>query len=91
MHEYITPHSGEERADGYIGRIVAFCNGFATFPMRGRQRDDILPGLRVTRFGRRLNITFVAAEDAALICVHLRASVVPFFLATTHEAVWPCA
>ena len=44
LHSYITAHAGEERADGYIGRIIAFCNGFITFPERGTKRDDLLPG-----------------------------------------------
>jgi plasmid stabilization system protein ParE len=35
LHEDITMHSSEERADGYIRRIVNFCNGLATFPLRG--------------------------------------------------------
>lgn len=67
LHDYITTHSGEARADGYIGRIVNFCSGLTTFPMRGRQRDDILPGLRVIGFGRRLNIAFMVTADTVLI------------------------
>jgi toxin ParE1/3/4 len=67
LHEYITTHSSEERADGYIRRIVNFCNGLATFPLRGMRRDDILPGLRVTGFERRVNIAFVVTADTVLI------------------------
>jgi toxin ParE1/3/4 len=67
LHEYITLHSSEERADGYISRIVSFCSGLMTFPLRGRQRDDILPGLRVTGFERRVNIAFVVTADTVLI------------------------
>ena len=62
LYEYITVHSSEERADGYINRIVNFCNGPTTFPLRGRQRDDILPGSRVTGFERRVNIAFVVTR-----------------------------
>ncbi len=67
LHEYITLHSSEERADGYVSRIVSFCNSLSTFPPRGSQRDDILPGLRVTGFERRINIAFVATADVVLI------------------------
>jgi toxin ParE1/3/4 len=67
LHEYISTHAGEERADGYIGRIVTFCNGLATFPLRGTKRDDLLPGLRVTGFERRVTIAFVVTEEAVLI------------------------
>jgi toxin ParE1/3/4 len=54
LHEYITTHASEERADGYVGRIVDFCNGLSTFPLRGTQRDDLLPGLRLTGFEHRV-------------------------------------
>jgi plasmid stabilization system protein ParE len=56
--EYIAEHTSEERADGYVGRIVDFCNGLSTFPLRGTQRDDLLSGLRVTGFERRVTIAF---------------------------------
>jgi len=70
LHEYIATHSGEERADGYVGRIVEFCNSLATFPLRGTQRDDLLPGLRVTGFERRVTIAFVVTAEAVLIGRH---------------------
>jgi plasmid stabilization system protein ParE len=31
LHEYIAEHTSEERADGYVGRIVDFCNGSPHF------------------------------------------------------------
>jgi toxin ParE1/3/4 len=43
------------------------CNGLSTFPLRGTQRDDLLPGLRVTGFERRVTIAFVVTADAVLI------------------------
>jgi toxin ParE1/3/4 len=67
LHAYISAHASEERADGYVNRIIEFCNGFVTFPLRGTQRDDILRGLRVTGFERRATIAFVVTADAVLI------------------------
>jgi toxin ParE1/3/4 len=67
LHEDITSDANEERADGYISRIVDYCNGFTTFPHRGTQRDDVLPGLRVTGFERRVTIAFVVTADSVLI------------------------
>jgi toxin ParE1/3/4 len=67
LHQYITTHGSEDRADEYVGRIVTFCKGLATFPMRGIRRDDLLPGLRVTGFERRVTIAFVVSEAAVLI------------------------
>lgn len=67
LHSYITDHAGEARADGYIGRIIDFCNGFTTFPERGTRRDDLLPGLRVIGFERRVTIAFVITTGAVLV------------------------
>jgi toxin ParE1/3/4 len=67
LHEYISGQSGEARADGYVGRIVTFCLGLATFPERGVRRDDILPGLRVMGFERRVTIAFVVVADMVLV------------------------
>lgn len=67
LHEYITTHASESRADDYIGRIAAFCKGLTTFPMRGTRRDDLLPGLRVAGFKRRVTIAFVVTDTAVLI------------------------
>jgi len=67
LHEYITTHASEKRADDYVGRIVAFCESLTTFPMRGTRRDDVLSGLRVTGFERRVIIAFVVTDAAVLI------------------------
>ena len=44
-----------------------FCNGLSTFPLRGTQRDDLLSGLRVTGFERRVTIAFIVTAEAVLI------------------------
>jgi toxin ParE1/3/4 len=67
LHEFIAGNSGESPADRYISRIVAFCMGLATFPLRGRQREDLLPGLRTIGFERRITIAFVVRPEAVLI------------------------
>jgi toxin ParE1/3/4 len=41
--------------------------GLATFPLRGQQREDLLPGLRTIGFERRITIAFVVAPEAVLI------------------------
>jgi toxin ParE1/3/4 len=60
-------HPSEERADGYVGGIVDFCNGLSTVPLRGTQRDDLLSGLGVTGFGWRVTIAFIVTAEAVPI------------------------
>lgn len=52
MHLYIEQQASTERADTYVKRIIAFCDGLATFPRRGRKRDDLLLGLLIAVFER---------------------------------------
>ena len=67
LHAYISMRSGEDRADGYVGRIVSFCQGLMTFPDRGARRDDLLPGLRTIGFERRVTIAFMVTAGTVLI------------------------
>jgi len=67
LHRYIADRAGEGIADGYIDRIVTFCQGLSTFPLRGKARDDLLPGLRTVGFERRATIAFMVTTEAVLI------------------------
>jgi plasmid stabilization system protein ParE len=58
--------AGEVRQGIHHG-IVAFCLRLTTFPLRGNQRDDLLPGLRMIGFERRDMIAFVETDEAVLI------------------------
>ena len=67
FHRYIADRAGEAIADGFVDRIVTFCRGFSTFPLRGQARDDLLPGLRTVGFERRATIAFMVTSEAVLI------------------------
>lgn len=58
IYEYVTQRTGPLTALDYIERIKGHCLGFADFPVRGTSRDDIVPGLRVVGFERRVTIAF---------------------------------
>ncbi len=68
LRRYIAHESGyPARANAYVQRIVASCNKLDTFPGRGTQRDDILPGLRMISFEDRITIVFKIVEHTVLI------------------------
>ena len=67
LHRYITAQASEGRADEYVGRIIAYCQGFSLFPERGTRPDDLLAALRITGFERRVTIAFVVTAEAVLI------------------------
>ena len=54
-------------AVNFIRRINVYCQGFAQFPHRGMQRDDIRTGLRLVGFERRVTIAFTVSEETVLI------------------------
>jgi toxin ParE1/3/4 len=58
LYVYIAADAGPARAMAYLERIEVYCKGFANFPERGTKRDDLLSGLRVVGFERRVTIAF---------------------------------
>ena len=67
LYRYIATESGLEVAGGYIDRIEAACLSLATFPERGRRRDDIRRGLRILGFERRISLVFQVGKKEVVI------------------------
>ena len=68
IYRYIAASSGSPQvAERYTEAIVAYCEGFQTFPLRGNQRDDIRSGLRVTHYHKRTVIAFAVDDDRVSI------------------------
>jgi len=67
LYDYIAELSGPDRALSYTDRITSHCLGLADFPERGRLRDDLRSGLRVTVFERRAVIAFHVTADRVTI------------------------
>ncbi len=63
LYLFIAERAGGDRALAYVERIEAYCREFAEFPDRGRQRDDLFPGLRVVGFERRVTLAFLVGTD----------------------------
>lgn len=66
LYDFVAEQSGGSRAIAYIARIETFCRGFATFPHRGIARDDILPGLRLVGFEKRVTLAFHISGDTVI-------------------------
>ncbi|KAB1072086.1 type II toxin-antitoxin system RelE/ParE family toxin [Methylobacterium planeticum] len=67
LRRYIAGEAGAAAAAAFTEAIVAYCESFATFPERGRRRDDIRPGLRVIGFRRRATIAFALHGTDVLV------------------------
>lgn len=58
LYEQTAEQAGLNTATGYIDRIEEACRELELSPLRGRQRDDVLPGLKTVGFERRAIIVF---------------------------------
>lgn len=68
LYRYIAQSASPERAARFTDAIVDHCESLEKFPLRGNQRDDIRPGLRITSYRRRVVIAFnVAAGSVNII------------------------
>ena len=59
LYGYIADVSCPETAAAFLERLVSYCESLAVFPIRGRLRDDIREGLRITHYKHRTVIAFV--------------------------------
>lgn len=69
IERYIADASSPVVAAQYVEAIVTYCGGLATFPNRGRRRDDLMPGLRITNFRDRVIIAFLVDADAEIVLI----------------------
>jgi len=67
LYRYIAAEAGWETAGRFIDRIEVACLSLATFPERGRKRDDIRPGLRILGFERCASLVFVVGKREVTI------------------------
>jgi toxin ParE1/3/4 len=65
--DFLLPLAGERASRRLIDDLIDYCQGFATFPIRGQSRDDLAPGLRVVGYRRRASITFLVENETITI------------------------
>ena len=70
LYAYIAEHSGERRAEKFVGGIIAACQSLMNFPERGTKRDDIRLSLRTMGFARRATIAFSVDVAAKVVTIH---------------------
>ena len=70
LYTYVADQGGETRAETYVGKIIAWCRGLSTFPLRGTTRDDIHPNLRTIAHARRVTIAFSVNVATKTVVIH---------------------
>lgn len=67
LYRYIAERASHDVAARYAEAIVSYCESLCTFPLRGTQRDDVRPGLRITNYRKRTVIAFGVDADVVSI------------------------
>ncbi len=68
LYRYIAEEAGRAVAGGYIDRIEEACFALEAFPLHGRSREDIRPGLRALAFERGAVVVYrVGDADVAIV------------------------
>ncbi|MCU1480525.1 MAG: type toxin-antitoxin system RelE/ParE family toxin [Subtercola sp.] len=67
LYDFITDAGAPDNAADFTEAIVAFCEGFADFPLRGTARDDLRIGLRTIGYRKRVVIAFAVIGDSVAI------------------------
>lgn len=67
--DYIARQSGLDQADRFLNKLDAKFVKIAQFPNLGRQRDEILPGLRSLPMDNYLILYMVIGQDVEIFRV----------------------
>jgi plasmid stabilization system protein ParE len=69
IENHIGAAGSPDTAARFVDAIVAHCERLATFPTRGLPRDDLMLGLRITTYRRRVVIAFLVEDEARAVSI----------------------
>ncbi len=67
IYAYIADQAGADIAYRFTDAIIEYCEGFTTFPRRGKLRNDLRPGLRTVGYRKRATIAFAVLDNTITI------------------------
>jgi toxin ParE1/3/4 len=67
LYEHIAERASPAIAWNFVDGIRDHCNRLSTFPVRGTERTEIMPGLRIVGYRRTVSIAFAVESDRVLI------------------------
>jgi toxin ParE1/3/4 len=81
IYDWIADAADADVALRFVTRIEIACQKLADFPLRGRSRDDISPGLRSIPCARTIVVFYTAGTDAVEIVrvLHARRDIAAVF------------
>lgn len=74
LDEWITEKASAAVARRFVSAILDRIDGILAFPLGGRARDDVRPGMRTTTFKKRTLIAYEVDESFGGLAVNISAS-----------------
>jgi toxin ParE1/3/4 len=69
LDDWISAKASSEAARTFIRAIMDHCEGILVFPLAGRDRGDVRPGMRTTTFKKRTLIAYAVDESVDEVVV----------------------
>jgi plasmid stabilization system protein ParE len=71
LDDWITEKASRDVAQHFVSAILDYIDGIVVFPLAGRARDDLRPGMRTTTFRKRTLIAYEVDESSAELVVNI--------------------
>lgn len=69
LEDYISKTESPIVAARFIDNIISYCDSLSVFPLRGKCRNDLLPGLRITHYRHTTAIAFSVAAETETVSI----------------------
>jgi plasmid stabilization system protein ParE len=71
LDEWITAKASADTAQRFVRAIIEHIDGILVFPLAGRGRDDVRPGMRTTTFRKRTLVAYDVDESSDEVVVNV--------------------
>src|SRR3954449_4744433 len=71
LDDWITGKASSDVAQHFVSAILDYIDGILVFPLAGRARDDVRPGMRTTTFKKRTLIAYEVDESSGDLVVNI--------------------
>ncbi len=71
LDNWITKAASAEVARRFVSAILDHIDGILVFPLAGRARDDVRPGMRTSTFKKKALVTYEVDESSGELVVNI--------------------
>ena len=71
LDDWINEKASPDVAQRFVSAILDHVDGILVFPLAGRARDDVRPGMRTTTFKKRTLIAYEVDESSGDLVVNI--------------------